>query len=97
MKTLHPKSISLIVVSLLLTIAFNAQAVDIENGRTLHTDNCLTCHTSDKYTSKTRKVHDLAALNSRVKRCDFSLGTQWFDDDIADVVAYLNNDFYQFK
>jgi hypothetical protein len=42
-------------------------------------------------------VHDLAALSARVKRCDFSLGTQWFDEDIADVVAYLNHDYYKFK
>lgn len=78
-------------------LSFNAHAADIENGQTLHAENCLACHTTDKYTSDLRKVQDLAALTSQVKRCDFSLGTQWFDEDITDVVAYLNKDFYKFK
>ncbi|PHS73829.1 MAG: green heme protein [Cycloclasticus sp.] len=87
----------LFVVSVYFLLSPIAYAADIDNGRTLHAENCLACHTTDKYTSKLRKVHDLAALTRRVKRCDFSLGTQWFDDDIADVVTYLNKDFYQFK
>ncbi|HIF17588.1 MAG TPA: cytochrome c [Cycloclasticus sp.] len=90
------KTFLIFTVSLII-ITFNSQAADLDNGRTLHTNNCLTCHTSNMYTSKTRKVHDLAALNARVKRCDFSLGTQWFDDDIADVAAYLNHGYYKFK
>ncbi|ORU89554.1 MAG: hypothetical protein A6F71_00900 [Cycloclasticus sp. symbiont of Poecilosclerida sp. M] len=86
-----------IVISLFIFTSFNSHAVDINNGRTLHNENCLSCHTTDKYISKTRKVQDLAALESRVKRCDFSLSTQWFEEDIEDVVAYLNQDFYKFK
>jgi mono/diheme cytochrome c family protein len=84
-------------ISLLSLLSFNSFAVDLKNGHSLHNDNCIACHTTDKYTSKTRKVQDLAALTSRVKRCDFSLGTQWFEEDIEDVVAYLNQEFYQFK
>lgn len=91
------KIVFIIVTSCFFLLAFNSHAADIENGRQLHAENCLACHTTDKYTSDTRKVHDLAALTSRVKRCDFSLGTQWFDEDITDVITYLNNDFYQFK
>jgi mono/diheme cytochrome c family protein len=87
----------LILAASLTIMTFNSQAADLDNWRTLHTNNCLACHTSNMYTSKTRKVHDLAALSARVKRCDFSLGTQWFDEDIADVVAYLNHDYYKFK
>jgi len=86
-----------IMISCLILLSFNGHAVDIDNGKSLHTESCLTCHSSTKYTAKTHKVRDLAALESRVKRCDFSLGTQWFDEDIADVVAYLNQDFYHFK
>jgi len=90
------KILLLLAISLIIT-TFNSQAADLDNGRTLHTGNCLACHTSNMYKSKVRKVHDLAALTARVKRCDFSLGTQWFDDDIDDVVAYLNRDYYKFK
>ncbi|MEW4982795.1 MAG: hypothetical protein AB1Y26_06145 [Cycloclasticus sp.] len=86
-----------IIISYLILLSFNSHAVDINNGKALHTEYCLTCHTTTKYTAKNHKVRDLATLESRVKRCDFSLGTQWFDEDIADVVAYLNQDFYHFK
>jgi hypothetical protein len=85
----------LLIVCFLLSS--NAYAADVESGRALHNENCLACHTTDKYTSDLRKIRDLAALTSQVKRCDFTLGTQWFDDDIEDVVMYLNEGFYKFK
>ncbi|ORU93894.1 MAG: hypothetical protein A6F70_06960 [Cycloclasticus sp. symbiont of Bathymodiolus heckerae] len=91
------KLIQRIAFSFLLLGSFNLYASDLNNGKTLHTENCLSCHTTNKYISSTRSVHNLAELTSRVKRCDFSLGTQWFEEDIADVIAYLNHDFYKFK
>lgn len=87
----------IISTACLLLAVFNTQAADIKNGNALHNESCLACHTTAKYTADNRKVVDLASLTSRVKRCDFSLGTQWFDDDIADVAAYLNHDFYKFN
>ncbi|MBQ0725204.1 MAG: hypothetical protein KBT50_02945 [Cycloclasticus sp.] len=85
------------LISLFLLANFQAHAVDIENGRSLHAENCLACHGVDIYQQDKRKLHDLAALTAQVKRCDFSLGTQWFDEDIEDAVSYLNNEFYHFK
>lgn len=83
--------------SLFLLVVSQAHAVDIENGRSLHAENCLACHATNTYSPDKRKIHDLAALTTQVKRCDFSLGTQWFDEDIEDAVSYLNNEFYHFK
>jgi len=86
-----------LIFCLSLISPFALYAADISNGKSLHTGNCLSCHTPNKYMPSTRSIHDLAALKTQVKRCDYSLGTQWFDDDIADVIAYLNQDYYKFK
>jgi len=91
------KNFSIVFISFFFLLLSNSYAADIENGKSLHDENCLACHSTDAYTKDTRKLHDLAALTSQVKRCDFSLGTQWFDEDIEDTVAYLNSEFYHFE
>jgi hypothetical protein len=49
------------------------------------------------YTRKNRKVSTLAGLQKQVRRCELSLGLQWFDDDVAAVIEYLNTSFYHYK
>ena len=35
-------------------------------------------------------------LKKQVKRCELNLGLTWFDEDIQDVVSYLNTTYYKF-
>ncbi|PCI22005.1 MAG: green heme protein [Piscirickettsiaceae bacterium] len=91
------KTIVLLSCLALTSISSTLLATDLENGKSLHNENCMSCHSSDKYTAKMRRVQSLASLTSQVKRCDFSLGTQWFDEDIDDVVNYLNTTYYHVK
>ena len=49
------------------------------------------------YTRENRKVTTPAGLQKQVRRCEQTLGLQWFDEDIDDVAAYLNESFYKFK
>jgi len=91
------KSTQLISLCFLLFSSFALYAVDIKNGHELHSENCLSCHTTAKYTEEKRSIKDLSSLEAQVKRCDYALGTQWFDEDITDVITYLNNDHYKFK
>lgn len=68
------------------------------NGQNLFTNsNCNQCHGTDVYTRKDRKVNSIASLEAQVRRCDSNLNTNWFDDEIHDVTAYLNQQFYKFK
>lgn len=70
---------------------------DAENGKELYYEaKCQKCHTSEDYTSKDRKVKDFAKLQWRVKRCDFTMDAGWFEEDVVDVVHYLNSSFYKF-
>lgn len=59
--------------------------------------NCQSCHSPEVFTQADRKVKNIAELESKVRFCDSQLSANWFDDEITDVVAYLNNAFYKFE
>ena len=73
-------------------------AADAKNGEKLYGESmCATaCHGNEKYTAPDRKIKDLDALEAQVRLDDTNLPTNWFDTDIHDVVAYLNEQYYKF-
>jgi cytochrome c2 len=73
-----------------------AQAADIENGNDLHFTDCTGCHDSSVYTRADRKVGDLPRLGQQVRFCKDTVGVTWFDDEVEDVIAYLNATYYKF-
>ncbi len=87
----------------LLLAAGGAQAADLQRGKQLHDANCIRCHASIMggngtaiYTRPDRRIDSLPALEKQVRRCKNSLGISWPDDQVQDVVAYLNKNFYKF-
>lgn len=99
---------SIITVSLtfaLTAIASPAFSADINNGKTLHQAKCYQCHAEKSglgngdiiYTRADRKVKDPARLKFMVKMCNTELRLDLFPEDEADLVAYLNQQFYKFK
>lgn len=92
------KSILFLATSLLLSLSVQAEEASVSNGQRLFNESrCLECHGVDIFTRKDRKVQDLRGLESKVRQCDTNLSTNWFDDQILDVVAYLNTTYYKFK
>jgi mono/diheme cytochrome c family protein len=82
----------------------NTQAADLKRGQQLLEENCIKCHVSMVggdgsaiYTREDRRIDSLEALDAQVHRCKTSLGVSWPEDQIADVVAYLNHKYYKFK
>lgn len=76
---------------------------NIENGKELHNSNCTSCHISIQggdgsgiYTRENRRIESYQALIKQVKRCRDSLGIEWPDEHISDVIEYLNSSFYKF-
>ena len=66
-------------------------------GKNLFTGSkCGTCHGTEIYTSKDRTVKNLKALEEAVRLNDSKLNTNWFDEDVKDVTAYLNQQYYKF-
>ena len=74
----------------------SSQAADIDNGDDLHFANCTGCHDSSVYTRANRTVNSLARLGTQVRFCKDSLELTWFDDEVDDVVGYLNEKYYHF-
>jgi mono/diheme cytochrome c family protein len=86
-----------------LLLAGTAHA-DIKRGEKLHNEQCIACHAArfgnngaDIYTRKNRRIHDMNGLRKQVNRCKNNLSITWFDDDVNDVVDYLNATYYHFK
>lgn len=96
--------VSLLGGMLVLGVGSAWAAGDAANGKKLHDAHCLSCHAArfggkaeTMYTRPDRKKKSLEELRGMVQFCDNQVGTQWFDNEINDVAAYLNEAFYHFK
>ena len=80
-------------------------AADVNHGKTLHQAKRYQCHVEKSglgngdiiYTRSDRKVKDIKRLNTQVSMCNTQLRLDLFPEDEADLVAYLNQQFYKFK
>ena len=80
----------------LTLLPWSVLAADIENGDELHFEDCTGCHGDEVYTRDNRKMKDLAQLGKQVRFCKNAVGATWFDDEVDDVIAYLNATYYHF-
>lgn len=99
-----PLAPKLALFALPLLLGGAAHAADAKRGQQMVEGNCVSCHASmfggdgsSIYTRPDRKVKSLAGLTKQVNFCKTTLGMQWFDDEVADVVGYLNDKYYKFK
>jgi len=99
---------SILKISLIAGIGLvssGVYAADVNNGKTLHQAKCYQCHAEKSglgngdliYTRSDRKVKDANRLKSMVSMCNTQLRLDLFPEDEADLVAYLNQQFYKFK
>jgi len=104
MKMIFPRSISVIVLSALIGSPVMA-APDLANGKSIDQQKCYACHAMKTgfgngdmiYTRSDNKVKSVANLKKMVGLCNTELRLDLFPEDEADVVAYLNQQFYKFK
>lgn len=80
----------------LLLYAGASPAADVAAGEQLHDKFCGQCHGTEVYTREDRKMNDYAALEQQVRRCEQNIGLKWFEEDIENVTAYLNQNYYKF-
>lgn len=90
----------------LVLSAGTAGGEDAARGQTLHDASCVTsCHAdrvkgaaNGLYTRSKRRVNSLAQLRAQVSFCNQQLlQSEWWPEDEADVVTFLNGTFYKFK
>jgi cytochrome c553 len=91
------KRLLLLTATCLLAAGVLPAAAVADNGATLHQEHCTSCHDDSVYSRKDRRVTSPAGLKKQVQRCELSLGLKWFDEDVDDVVNYLNKTYYKFK
>ena len=80
-------------------------APDLANGKTIDQQKCYACHAKKSgfgngdmiYTRSDSKAKSLANLKKMVGFCNSELRLDLFPEDEADVVAFLNQQFYKFK
>jgi len=89
------KTLKLTLVSFILILATNTQA-NPGAGGALHEESCTRCHSSDAYTRSNAKIKNLPALGKQVRFCKNNLGISWFNEDVNDVVGFLNKSYYKF-
>jgi mono/diheme cytochrome c family protein len=85
---------------ILLAIAASLSTLswaDVPHGKELHDEHCTKCHDDSVYKRPDRFISSKEALDKQVTRCGLNSGAQWFDEDVADVVDYLNSTYYHFK
>jgi hypothetical protein len=82
--------------ALILLLSFTLYG-DEANGKILyHEAKCAKCHSDDIFLDEDRKIKNLKKLKKRVAWCGHQHNASWFDDEVLDVVEYLNKHFYKF-
>ena len=70
-------------------------AGDPVRGAILHED-CLGCHGTELYVPPRAKVKTLAALKKETERWNDRMNPKFTKQEVEDLVAWLNRDFYKF-
>ncbi len=104
MKMIFARSFYIAVLWAWFTLPANA-APDLANGKNIDQQKCYACHSKKAgfgngdmiYTRSDGKVKSIASLKKMVSICNTELRLDLFPEDEADVVAYLNQQFYKFK
>jgi mono/diheme cytochrome c family protein len=69
-------------------------AGDPARGEKLHED-CLGCHGTELYVAPRVKVKSLSALKKETEKWNDRMNPKFTRQEIEDLVAYLNRDFYK--
>lgn len=91
----HRLRIILALAALIVVGCDAAPTGDADRGAEVH-KACLDCHGTGLYTVPERKVRTLDGLRKEVVRWGDYYAPALSDQDIDDVTAYLNRDYYKF-
>lgn len=100
MNALTIRSVAGLIVSLVGLVTVTActdpgQADPVVRGERIH-GVCLPCHSTSLYVSPQREIKSLPALRQEVARWGDYYNPALSEQDIDDVTAYLNANFYKF-
>lgn len=78
-------------------------AADVARGKELHDNYCVSCHSSIMagkpeaiFTRENSRIASYEELHQQVSQCRNRLDVTWPDQNVDDVVEYLNQQYYKF-
>jgi mono/diheme cytochrome c family protein len=66
-------------------------------GQLLYENHCIRCHANSVHSRNPRRVHNLPDLYQWVDKWAKLQKLEWSQDEIRDVVDYLNHKYYKLK
>lgn len=95
---------SAIFTLLLTTMAHGFLLGDPNNGKLIHQEKCAACHIgkfggdgSEIYVRDDRRIKTVEGLMAQVESCDRQIKIGLNDNQINDLVIYLNESYYKFE
>ena len=65
-------------------------------GALLYRTHCIACHDAEVHWRQKRLATDWQTLSEQVRRWQANTGLNWTDEEIDEVVRYLNSTIYRF-
>ncbi len=91
-----PTLLLLCAVPIALTLSAQTLPVATSRGQMLYDTHCIACHSKEVHWRERRLVSDWPSLAAETRRWQANLGLGWSNDEVADVVRYLNTTIYRF-
>ena len=82
---------------LCIPVVAGAQVPDIGRGRALYENHCQVCHTPGVHSRINRLAITRAEVRELVDNWQSQQALRWHDQDIEDVVEFLDRTRYRFK
>ena len=89
---------------LFTTVAHGFLLGDPSNGKLIHQEKCAACHIgkfggdgSEIYVRDNRRIKTVEGLMAQVEFCDQQIKSGLKEDQINDLVIYLNESYYKFE
>jgi len=80
------------------TLIISSLSADVQEAQELFDEaKCMKCHERIGFNLKNEKVKSFKTLTKSVNQCVYSTHTGWFEEEISDVVHYLNDKHYHYK
>ena len=73
------------------------RAADLARGQALYETHCIACHSEKVHWRDKSLVRSWADLRGQVTRFQGIAGQEWSEQEIDDVAAYLNRQFYRMQ
>ena len=65
-------------------------------GMELYENHCTACHTSQVHIREKRKAKSLAQIESWIRHWVKELKLSWTDEEVKEVLTYLNLRYYEY-